>query len=99
VKKNGAKIAKFGLEVVSTEASVGSKVAKFIPGVGEGVSAALDVESTVTDIASNAIPADLGPQLDKGMQIMDKIQRPVGEYPHFFLSEHFGQNMLTFFVV
>jgi TctA family transporter len=99
VKKNGAKIAKFGLEVVSTASSVASKFAKFIPVVGSAVSTALNVESKVTGIASNAIHADLGSQLDKGMQIMDKIQHPVSECHHFFLSEHFGQNILTSFVV
>jgi hypothetical protein len=96
VKTTGAKIAKFGLEVVSTAASIGSKIAKFIPVVGKAVSTALNVESKVTGLASNAIHVDLGAKLDKGMQIMNKIQHPVSEYHRFFLSEYFGQNIDLF---
>jgi hypothetical protein len=94
VKTTGAKVAKFGLQVTSTAASVGAKV--FIPGVGKTVSTALNVESKVTGFASNAIHAKLSPKLQKGMNIMNKIQHPVSEYHRFFLSEYFGQNIDLF---
>jgi hypothetical protein len=96
VKKNGAKIAKFGLQVMSTTESVGAKLAKFIPGVGKAVGTALDAESKVTGFASNAIHANLSPKLQKGMRIMNKIQHPVSEYHRFFRSERFGQNVDLF---
>jgi hypothetical protein len=96
VKTTGAKVAKFGLQVMSTAESVGAKVAKFIPGVGKAVSTALNVESKVTGFASNAIHAKLSPKLQKGMNIMNKIQHPVSEYHRFFLSEYFGQNIDLF---
>lgn len=79
MKHNGGKIAKFGLKVMSTAASVGSKVAKFIPGVGKPISTALKVESKLEDMASNAIHADLGSQLNQGMSVMDKIQHPISK--------------------
>jgi hypothetical protein len=97
LKTTGAKIAKFGLEVVSTAASVASKFAKFIPVVGKAVSTALKVESKVTGAVSNAIHANLSPKLQKGMSVMGEIQHPFSEYHHFFLSEYFGQN-IHFFV-
>jgi len=77
-KTTGAKIAKFGLEVVSTAESVASKVAKFIPGVGKPISAALTGMSKVTGLASDKIHANLGSKLQKGMDVMKKIQNPVG---------------------
>jgi hypothetical protein len=64
VKTTGAKVAKFGLQVVSTATSVESKVAA---GVGKAVSTALNVESKATGLASNAVHANLGLELDKGI--------------------------------
>lgn len=78
MKTTGAKIAKFGLKVISTVQSVASKVAKFIPGIGKPISAALNGASKVSNLASNKIHVSLGKKLDKGMKIMDKIRNPVG---------------------
>ncbi|KIM30526.1 hypothetical protein M408DRAFT_328095 [Serendipita vermifera MAFF 305830] len=78
VADTGAKVAKFGLKVVSTVASVASKVVGFIPGVGKAVGKAVGGLGHAANAASNAIKADLGPHLEKGMQVMDKIRNPVG---------------------
>ncbi|KAF8996161.1 hypothetical protein BDQ17DRAFT_957139 [Cyathus striatus] len=79
VKTTGAKIVKFGAKVVSTGMSVLSKVAKVIPGVGKAISAGLKGVGTAADVVSNAIHANLGKKLDKGMKIMDKVQNPISK--------------------
>jgi hypothetical protein len=79
VKTTGAKIAKFGLKVYATAASVASRVANFIPGVGKGISKALSGVSKVADFASDKIHANLGKKLEKGMNVMNKIQNPVSK--------------------
>lgn len=78
IKENGAKVAKFGLKVISTVASVASKVAKFIPGIGKPISTALDIGSKLTNLASKHIHADLPDNLKKHMDNMDKVQNPIG---------------------
>lgn len=78
VKKTGAKIAKFGLQVWSTAQSVAAKAAKFIPGVGKPISAALEAASKGTGLAAHKIPVNLGGKLEKGFKVMDKIKNPVG---------------------
>jgi len=79
IKTTGAKIAKFGLKVVSAAAGVLSHVAKFIPGVGPALSGALKGVSKGTDAASNAIHANLGKKLDKGMKVLGYIGDPIGK--------------------
>lgn len=78
VKENGAKVAKFGLQVWSTAQSVAAKGFKFIPGIGKPFSAALEGASKLTGLAADKIPADLGPQLGKGFDVMNKIKNPIG---------------------
>jgi len=63
--------------VVSTAQSLASKAAKFIPVIGKPISAALTAASAGTNAASNAIHANLGKKLEKGMNVMDKIRNPV----------------------
>jgi hypothetical protein len=87
IKENGAKVAKFGLKVYATATKVASHVANFIPGVGKGVSKALDGVSKVADFASDKIHADLGSKLDKGMNVMNKIEHPLSEYMSIFVSK------------
>lgn len=78
IKTTGAKIAKFGLKVVSAIASVASKVVKFIPGIGEGLSIAVKGLAKGADIASDKIHAKLGKKLDKAMHGMDYVISPIG---------------------
>lgn len=78
IKETGAKVAKFGLKVVATIGAVASHVAKFIPIIGQPLSAALKVHSFAMNKASDAIHADLGSKLNKGMHVMDIIQDPLG---------------------
>ncbi|KIK03996.1 hypothetical protein K443DRAFT_650142 [Laccaria amethystina LaAM-08-1] len=78
IKTTGAKIAKFGLKVVSAAAGVLGTVARFIPGVGSGLSAAFKGVSKGADAASNAIHANLGKKLEKGMKVMNIIEDPIG---------------------
>ena len=92
-KEVGAKVAKFGLEVVSTAQSVAAKAAKFIPGIGKPISAALTGMSKATSVASDKIHANLGSKLQKGMDVMKKIQNPVGE-----LSSPFQSGLLSNYV-
>jgi hypothetical protein len=79
VKKNGAKIAKFGLKVYATATKTAGRVASFIPGVGKPISRALSGVSKVANFASDKIHADLDKKLTTGMNVMDKIQNPVGK--------------------
>jgi TctA family transporter len=79
IKTTGAKIAKFGLKVVSAAAGVLGTVARFIPGVGSGLSAAFKGVSKGADAASNAIHANLGKKLEKGMKVMNIIEDPIGK--------------------
>lgn len=64
--------------MVATAASIASKVVGFIPGVGKAVGKAIGGLGHVANLASNVIPAKLGPHLEKGMEVMDKIRNPVG---------------------
>jgi len=76
-KTTGAKIAKFGLKVVAAGAAAISKVARFIPGVGTGISAALKGVATGANAASDKIHANLGKlnKVDKGLNY---VINPVG---------------------
>ncbi|EDR11197.1 uncharacterized protein LACBIDRAFT_384346 [Laccaria bicolor S238N-H82] len=78
IKTTGAKIAKFGLKIVSAAAGVLGTVARFIPGIGTGLSAALKGVQKGTDAASNAIHANLGSKLEKGMKALNIIGDPIG---------------------
>ncbi|KAF8891969.1 hypothetical protein CPB84DRAFT_1783941 [Gymnopilus junonius] len=60
VKTTGAKIAKVALKVWSAAASVASRVVKYIPGIGRGVSAALKGVSAAENKVSDKIHANLG---------------------------------------
>ena len=80
IKDNGAKVAKFGLKIVSAATSVAGHVAGLIPGVGKAVGKSLSAVSKLTDFASDKIHADLGAKLNKGMDVMNKIEHPLGEY-------------------
>jgi hypothetical protein len=79
MKTTGAKIAKFGLKVYATATKIAGHVASFIPGVGKPISKALSGVSKVANLASDKIHANLGKKLTKGMNIMNKIQNPVGK--------------------
>jgi len=78
IKKTGAKIVKFGLKVASAVGGVLSTVSRWIPGVGPGLSAAFKGYSAATNAASNAIHANLGKKLEKGMKVLDIIKDPIG---------------------
>jgi hypothetical protein len=78
IKNTGAKVVKFGLKVASAAAGVLSTVSRFIPGVGPGLSAAFKGYSAATNAASNAIHANLGKKLDKGMKVLNVIKDPIG---------------------
>ncbi|KIK03997.1 hypothetical protein K443DRAFT_676314 [Laccaria amethystina LaAM-08-1] len=78
VKTTGAKIAKFGLKVASAAAGVLSTVSRFIPGVGPGLSAAFKGASAAANAGSNAIHANLGKKLDKGMKVLNIVKDPIG---------------------
>jgi hypothetical protein len=80
IKDTGAKVAKFGLKVVSTAASVVGHVASFIPGVGKAISKGLSGVSKLADFASDKIHANLGAKLNKGMDVMNKIEHPLSEH-------------------
>ena len=55
-------------------------MAKYIPVVGKPLSELMKVESKGLNMASNAIHANLPPQLKKGSAILDDIRDPFGEY-------------------
>jgi hypothetical protein len=79
LKTTGAKIAKFGLKIISTAQSIAAKVVGFIPGL-KGVGKAIKAMSMGTNALSEKIHVSLGAKLDKGMRVMDKIRNPVSEY-------------------
>ena len=83
VKKDGPTIAKVGLKVVSTTSSVAARVANFIPVIGKPASKLIKLESKGLNMASNAIPVNLTPSLQKTSNILDDIRDPVGEYPRW----------------
>jgi hypothetical protein len=78
VKNNGAKIAKVGLKAVAAATKIASYAAVVIPGIGEPVGKTLGTISKVSDFASSKIPAKLSPGLEKGMNILDKVEHPLG---------------------
>ncbi|KAF8970791.1 hypothetical protein BDZ97DRAFT_1753593 [Flammula alnicola] len=78
IRKNIGKVAKFGLKVLAAGATMASKVVKFIPGIGTGVSMALKGVAKGANIASKEIHADLGSQLDKASNGLDYVINPMG---------------------
>ena len=79
VKTYGPTIAKVYLKGAATIASVGSRVVKFVPGLGKPASEILKLGSKGLNTASNAIHANLPSSLRKASGIMDDIQDPFGE--------------------
>ena len=79
IQTTGGKIAKFGLKIYATATKIGSRLANFIPGVGKGISKAIDAASRVANFISDKIPVKLGKKLERGMKIMDTIQNPISE--------------------
>lgn len=77
IKTTGAKIAKFGLKLYSAVATVASKVAKFIPIIGQPLSMAMKGAAMGANIASNKIHANLG-KLDKVSKGLDYVISPLG---------------------
>ena len=96
VKTTGAKIAKFGLKVYATATKIGSRIANFIPVIGKPLSKAMGVASKVANVASDAIHVSLGKKLDKGMNIMNKIQNPVCASNPFTGLAKKGSNITPF---
>jgi hypothetical protein len=78
VKDNGAKIAKVGLKTVAAATKIASHAAVFIPGIGKGVGKALSTISQVSDFASSKIPVKLSGALEKSMNVLEKVEHPLG---------------------
>jgi len=78
VKKNGAKIAKVGLKAVAAATKAASHVVAVIPGVGKAVGTALSNISRTADMVGSKIHVKLGGKWDKVMNVMDRIQHPLG---------------------
>ena len=81
MKTTGATIAKFGLKVVQSTGEVLGHVASFIPGIGKPIQAAIHGVSAVAGIASDKIHANLSPQLQKGMNVMNKADQIMSYIP------------------
>lgn len=81
VKKTAGKIAKFGMQVVSTVTAAVGKVLSFIPAVGKPISQALSGVSKVTGLISDKIHVKLGSKLQKGMNVMKKADKIMGYIP------------------
>ncbi|KAF8172889.1 hypothetical protein BJ912DRAFT_992994 [Pholiota molesta] len=91
-KTTGAKIAKFGLKVISTLGKVASKVVGFVlPGAGKVIGKGLEAASYGLDKASAAIHVSLGAKLDKGMKVMDKVDKYVGYVPRDLSAGEFDE--------
>ena len=79
IKKYGPTGAKFGLKIISAVQSVAARVVKYVP-----VVVLLNLQGSETGVqglnkASDAIHAELSPQLKKGSEILDDIRHPFGE--------------------
>ncbi|KAF8960457.1 hypothetical protein BDZ97DRAFT_1833770 [Flammula alnicola] len=86
LKKTGAKIVKFALKVVSTVQKVASKIVQFIPIIGKPLSKGLAATSAGWNAASNAIHAKLPGKLERGIKVMDKVQKVAGYVPRDMLE-------------
>ena len=86
IKKTAGKIAKFGLKVVATVAEVGAKVIGFIPG-GKAIGKAVEGFAKGANMLSDKIHANLGAKLEKGMKVMDKVDKVVGYIPRDLSAE------------
>lgn len=78
VKKNGAKIAKVATKGVAALTKAASHVVAVIPGIGKPVGQALSRISQTADFIGSKINVRLGGKWDKVMNVMDRIQHPLG---------------------
>ena len=81
IKHTAAKVAKFGLKVISTVTKAVGKVVSFIPGVGKPIGQALEGVSKVTGLVSDKIHAKLSPGLQKAVNGMNKADKIMGFVP------------------
>ena len=87
MKTTGAKVAKFGLKVVQTWQNAGSKVVRFIPGIGKPLSKAMEGASKAAGAISDKIKVKLPPKLEKGMKVMNKANKVMDYIPREFSEE------------
>jgi hypothetical protein len=81
LKTTGAKIAKFGLKVVQTLYTVAGKIVSWIPAVGKPIDRALEGVSKLAGLASDKIHANLGKKLEKGMKVMNTMNKVMDYVP------------------
>ena len=71
-------MAKVGLKFVAASTKLASHVVALVPGgkvVGEGLSGV----SEVADFAGDQINVKLNSKLETAMEVMDKVEHPLGE--------------------
>ena len=73
MKTTGAQAAKFGLKIVQTGGEALGKAAAFVPGVGKPIGKVLEGVSKVAGMASDRIHVKLPSKLQKGVDIMNKV--------------------------
>ena len=78
MKKNGAVMAKVGFKGVAALAKAASHVVAVIPGIGKPIGSVLSQVSNVSDYVSSKIPAKLNSGLTKAMDVMEKVEHPLG---------------------
>ena len=81
IKTTGAKVAKFGLKVVETAGKVIGKAVGFLPGIGKPLGKAIEGASKVAGVISDRIKVKLPKKLEKGVNVMDKINKVTGFIP------------------
>ncbi|KIM22260.1 hypothetical protein M408DRAFT_292456 [Serendipita vermifera MAFF 305830] len=78
VKKNGRKIAKIGAKAIAAGTKAASHVVAVIPGLGKPVAQSLRKISHTADVVGDKINVRLDGKWAKAMEVMDKIQHPLG---------------------
>jgi hypothetical protein len=63
------------------------KVASFIPAVGKPVQQAIHAATKIAGVISDHIPAKLPPNLQKGMDVMEKADKIMDYIPRQFSEE------------
>ena len=81
MKTTGAKVAKFGLKLYQTTAKVVGKAVGFIPVIGKPLGKVIEGASKVAGVISDHIKVKLPGQLEKGVNVMNKVNKITGFIP------------------
>jgi hypothetical protein len=80
IKDTGAKVVKFGAKIYATAVEAVGKVTNFVPGLGRAVLAVTNGVSCLANFVSDRINVKLSAKLQKGVNVMNGIQDPFGEW-------------------